>query len=719
MGSVCSLQQILSASSTGWKAHCKTERSLCGLSFDDLLKSVGEAWANDMQNIRDVVSMLDLPLTSTTSKHASDACEEKTRHSVSSRLTFHDLLVSTGKAWMNDMQDTWDPLSMLKLSCAWQDNTVSTTCECPLPTPVCASAEVAEQPTASFTFRFFYSSPLCINRNTVVRLTADMAKSGDVHAAARSHVKSWGLDFHIAAIGLGTPPVVSHIHHQGLLMAWNMQAEAEDSMIRSGDVLVFLRVSSDAGGYAGARLRGGQAPEVVLSKLFDSFSQRDGHQPAHVELHFQCLRRCAQLRIDEEVGILREVGCQFKPQAATTEAIRAAISQGECQILHFSFHTSSGHNQLVCLEDGNGLAQGLTATQFLELLSMHDQQEELSIRLVFISSCHSFALGRHIATVVKHVICVRDAVLDSSCQLFEKHFFLAIKAGRSVQQAFSCGIKVLMFSPNKRFQADAEQFVLLPDDGAHDEVLHAHAAPSGKAREACWGPLPARTEDYVGREVDMYKFLCLLNAGSQGRRCTEICGSPGIGKSAFMSSIGHFLRFRCNLFHEVRWLELGRKSQFDILCEYEQGLKDLRRRLLHAPRWRALLLVRDPDLLLWEPLRHLLNLQGAYIVFRSVPDEHMMADIRATVTSAGAKPVRFVLGPLEPLAQARLFMRRAGRPIYKSEVMDEEENRADSADKEVWHVQRPADYLLLAASKLLRPHGGNPQNISQAAQQMI
>lgn len=84
----------------------------------------------------------------------------------------------------------------------------------------------------------------------------------------------------------------------------------------------------------------------------------------------------------------------------------------------------------------------------------------------------------------------------------------------------------------------------------------------------------------------------------------------------------------------------------------------------------------------------------------------------------GVKPVRFLLGAPDQLAQAQLFLGRASRELYTSEVLRGSHRcnaDADCLDK-VWRASRPADYLALAESKLVRPHGGNPRRILTAAQ---
>jgi len=372
----------------------------------------------------------------------------------------------------------------------------------------------------------------------------------------------------------------------------------------------------------------------------------------------------------------------------------------------------------------------LTASQFQGLLAVQEQQQGQSIRLVFISSCHSFTLGEHVAAAgVDHVVCIRDedTVLDSSCQLFQKHFFLAISAGRTVWQAFKCGLQVLRSSPNKQFQNDAGKFALLPENAGHSEVLVCARSPRCfsadvqqdaehmRAEDSPWGALPARVEDFVGREMDMSHLLRALKHNSHQRRCVEVLGRSGIGKAACMVEVGHFVKLRHNIFSEVRWIRKDEDGEGASSCE--EGLKQLRSRLVKTPRKRVLLLLENPQLVLWSPVWHLLDHPNVHMVIRGSSDVQSMAKVHDAVTAAGAKPVRFQLGPLDPLAQARLFLSRASRSLYTSEVLGHQEALANDCGS-VWHPRKPVDYLVLANSPLLRLHAGSPRSISTAAQEL-
>merc|ERR1712070_515134 len=94
-----------------------------------------------------------------------------------------------------------------------------------------------------------------------------------------------------------------------------------------------------------------------------------------------------------------------------------------------------------------------------------------------------------------------------------------------------------------------------------------------------------------------------------------------------------------------------------------------------------------------------------------------MADVHCAVTAAGAKPTQFNLGALEPLDRARLFLRRASRPLFFCEVANAESLDGHVPTK-IWSPQKPVDYFILANSPLLFPRAGNPRCISTAAQKL-
>jgi len=261
--------------------------------------------------------------------------------------------------------------------------------------------------------------------------------------------------------------------------------------------------------------------------------------------------------------------------------------------------------------------------------------------------------------------------------------------------------------------------VLLPEDANHDGVfVEVGVQPSGFSpvhESETWGALPARVEDYVGRDVDIYRLLVLLRDGSFGRRFVLLHGEEGIGKTVLMAEMGRFVKLRPGLFDEVRWLGLPQYDRDDILKELKLGLQSLRRRLVTCPQRRILLLVDNPNMIFWGPLQRLLVFPTVHTVLAITSTAGMMADLNEEALILGTKPVRFPLDAPEPLCQAWLFARRAARAIYACEVWTGKVGAGGSLPETIWTAQKPADYLALAESQLVRPHGGNPRRIAAAA----
>jgi len=557
-----------------------------------------------------------------------------------------------------------------------------------------------------------FSSPLCVGHTVRVRL-----EGGTNRHDPAAVVKAWGAEFFA-----GYPSVVRSVLPGGLLAHWNSQQRAVENVVRQGDMLIQV----SAAGVACPLRRG--SPTAALRQITPELQMNTVHgkqfhdDVKSMDLVFSGMRSLPRLHVENEIGALQGTGLKFVPRAATTENIRALIAARECCLLHFSFHTSSDNSQRIFLEDVHGKAHVVTVEEFKKLLVSEQQRCHEHIRLVFISSCHSFALGKQIAEAgIRHVVCVRgeDSVMDSSCQIFERHFFTAVSAGRSVRQAFLCGMAALSSSPQQRIQDDGLKFALLPEDANHDDVLTAWDIPSSRLRSELdhnmWGLVPAPVEDFVGREVDVHRLLRLLKDGVCQRRFVLLHGEAGVGKTALMSELGRFVNLRRDLFVEVRWLAPFGLDRDKVLAGYEDGLTCLRGSLCIPPQRRVLLLVDDPTLIYWMPLRQLLTFPAVHVVFAVTSTAAMIPDLTRFALAIGTKPVRFCLGPLEPLDQARLFIGRAARELYNSEVYGKAKI-ADHSNSDVWKAQCPADYLALAESPLLQPLGGNARRIVASAQ---
>lgn len=86
--------------------------------------------------------------------------------------------------------------------------------------------------------------------------------------------------------------------------------------------------------------------------------------------------------------------------------------------------------------------------------------------------------------------------------------------------------------------------------------------------------------------------------------------------------------------------------------------------------------------------------------------------------SLNVKPTKMELGPLQPLAQARLFLCRAARPLYDFELAGEPGANAPSTPPKIAEGfgQALGDLMVLAELPWMRDFEGNPSRIVDAAQ---
>ncbi|CAE7580116.1 unnamed protein product [Symbiodinium natans] len=194
------------------------------------------------------------------------------------------------------------------------------------------------------------------------------------------------------------------------------------------------------------------------------------------------------------------------------------------------------------------------------------------------------------------------------------------------------------------------------------------------------------------------------------RRLVTLSGSKGIGKTALMVAAGRFIQMRrVNGFEEVYWLN------GDVPNKISDNLQDLLRALRQDPN--ILVLADVPSISLNSlPLRELLEVnQKARLVLEvadASPDQ-----LKAQLGSLNVKPTKMELGPLQPLAQARLFLCRAARPLYDFELHEQGSGKPSTPPKIAEGFgQTLGDLLALAELPWLRSLSGNPSHIVDAAQ---
>lgn len=566
----------------------------------------------------------------------------------------------------------------------------------------------AKHTAESLRCHMLFASPLCLERLVVVQL-----KLAFPHSPADIQVEldSWGIAFEKAY-----PTQVAKVCPGGRVAAWNLQLKHPEEMLKQGDEFICLSLAG-VGEWAQGRPLA-TAFREILKKLCTQLPT--GVCELRLELVFRALRALPPLRIQDEIAALSGSGCEMIARPATVQNIRSLVASAGCRILHMSLHCASDQQQLLFFEDGSGKAHVVRSTELGDLLGRGQQQQH--IHIAFLNACHSLTIGvNFVAAGVRHVVCVRDddEVRDESCRLFAHDFFRALHAGRSVKEAFDCGKAVLLCSQEKHLRNDAQAFVLLPQCSSHDEVYFPGGAqlslsPKTKLEGCSWGAMLPPVEDFVGREVEVHRVLRLLH----GRRFIAVCGAAGIGKTALLAEVGRFVCLRREPFDEVRWVD-GHDEDLRRACS--EGAVELRERLAQAPQHRVLLLVDDPAAFAWARLQVLLRFEAVHIVVAvTLPEQTQSGDVDgeseldlvdAAATAAGLKPVRFPLGPLDPFTQARLFLQRASRPLYTSDL-----EGGERSEELITPKPSHTELLALAETPRLRMLDGNPRSIIQAAQ---
>lgn len=175
------------------------------------------------------------------------------------------------------------------------------------------------------------------------------------------------------------------------------------------------------------------------------------------------------------------------------------------------------------------------------------------------------------------------------------------------------------------------------------------------------------------------------------------------------------MQLRHQIFDEVRWVD-GNED----LCM--SGLADLHARLVTKVQYHTLLLIDDPAIYNSSLVQSLLLLPDVHIVVATALDPPAKgADACAGPPSAGSgrlKRIYFPLGPLDPVQQAQLFLRRATRPLYLFEFLEQRGAPSSEAEPVILQPRRAAEFIALADTPLLSKLGGNPARIISASQRL-
>lgn len=576
-----------------------------------------------------------------------------------------------------------------------------------------AAAARAAGPQAGgegFRLHMLFSSPLCMAQPLPVHIQLAYGPGGfgsaaQLRAAAEAEVEAWNLEFD------PWPHVVWQVRPTGKVAEWNARQEQVKYMLRPRDELHHLAI----GGVKELLRDSDYSPAATLEKLLSRADLSSGGDAAGggcgpgtevtVTLLFWAKRAVEALQIEDELEAISKDGCELVARPATVRNFRDLIAGARCCALHLALHCSVELQHWMVFEEDTGLAHYLHAKNLREFLTQG--QAEQSIRLVFINACHSYSLGSlFVEAGVRHVVCVRDEneVLDRSCRAFACDFWTAVRAGRSVREAFECGRAPLRFSSDAAVQRDAESFVLLPLGAAHSEVLRAPcdaaAAPAPRRSPAPtpWGGPTAPIEGFLGREVDLQELL----RASKHRRFVELRGERGVGKTALLREAARFLALRWQSFGEVLYISSNCRRE-----ECVSRLEGLRRQLQEQVLQCALLLVDNAEVFALEALGQLLRCSAISVVDASGCQKGC-----ELAMESGLQPMPFALGPLEPVSQVQLFYKQpnAGRLLAR-----ELSGGGAHAEAVVAQPKRPARYMELAETPFFRGLAGNPQRILEAA----
>jgi hypothetical protein len=164
--------------------------------------------------------------------------------------------------------------------------------------------------------------------------------------------------------------------------------------------------------------------------------------------------------------------------------------------------------------------------------------------LVVVSSCYSrLAAEAFVDAGVRHCVCINleSSITDAAALAFTKAFYLCLAMGGSVQHAFDIGRQAVAASPNvPNSQVETTKFLLLPEDQDHHfspfppaPLLGGAPSLSGSrslALESSWSLLqeathylPTPPEDFLGREVFMYRCVTPMLCLSVLCMCAYVC----------------------------------------------------------------------------------------------------------------------------------------------------------------------------------------------------
>jgi len=224
-------------------------------------------------------------------------------------------------------------------------------------------------------------------------------------------------------------------------------------------------------------------------------------------------------------------------------------------LLCLSAHGVYGKSNQVglSLESPDGMAHILWLDELDELLTAHEA-ELAHVFLVFLSTCSSEKFAQvFIEHGCRHVIAVRDEVLDRAARKFAQFFFGRLAAGASVLKSFESARARLRIDSDPAIKSAAEKFVLFGQHSADSKSLCA-AAPHGTedilrthlnfdsncdledAKMCLSLDLPSPNAYFVGRREYLRAILDCF-------RCNRVCvihGGRGLGKRTLSQEFARY-----------------------------------------------------------------------------------------------------------------------------------------------------------------------------------
>jgi hypothetical protein len=269
-------------------------------------------------------------------------------------------------------------------------------------------------------------------------------------------------------------------------------------------------------------------------------------------------------------------------------------------VLHLSAHSIRGGPGGVglVLEDASGHSHILWREDLEELLGMREQALR-NISLLFLSTCYSEALAEvFVECGCRHVVAVRNQVLDTAARRFSQQFYLSLALNQSLLDAWEGARRALRIEPEKELGAQADFFVLFGQHGADRATLSTLCGVEAQSPADAFqtrdfesavnfsrAKLPPRAENFVGRSAWLWELMVTFAGPGrrEKKRACAIHGPQGIGKTALGAEFANFAAAPGRLFSSsVLTVRIETSDLEGILNSLEEQLENLSQHL-HVP----------------------------------------------------------------------------------------------------------------------------------------